>query len=116
MEPYMYVPMGAGTGLLIGLGVVNVVKYYDRKDSLINDVIAGKELSFPEKEAVPYRSLVSRAYDLAMSSFDIGENLANKRYRAGKFDDIIESRKAGTGSRKPHKVIHMHKYRKARTH
>ncbi len=80
IEDILIYGISTGTaGLAAGLALANTVSYIDRKKEIINDKV--RERIEPRKE--PYRSLLDKISDA-------GGDLAEKRYKKGKYDDIIK--------------------------
>ena len=85
MEPYIGETIGTVIGAIgLAIGSLNIGTYYGHKAIIIKEAINGREPLTESKEPV-YKSPLDRIYDL----LDFGPKLAEKRYKAGKFDKII---------------------------
>lgn len=79
MNPYIIAGSWFAGGVIVGLGINYTITYYLRKSDLINEAIEGKSL-IKEKH---YRSTLDKI-------LSFGQDLAEKRFKAGKFEKIVE--------------------------
>jgi len=74
------------------IGAFNLGTYSSSKSYFINESIKGRRaevLTLIENRKEPaYRTLIEKVFDL--SSFDFASDIAERRFKAGKFDKIIE--------------------------
>ena len=85
--------IGAGLGIgativATGICTYNLGKYEERKSFLIDSAVRGKHIDFSESNDV-YKNPMNRVFDL----IDFGSELADKRFKAGEFDQKIKSLK-----------------------
>ncbi len=85
------VPISAITTLLAGIALFNFGVYYGTKDELINRAINGDDITFKETVNPEYKSPVSKLIETMSPSLCVGDDIANKRFQGGRFNDIIES-------------------------
>jgi hypothetical protein len=85
-SPIILITVGVVGG---SIGAYNLGTYLGRVGVLVNEAIKGREPLTESKEPA-YKSRIDKMFDF----LDFGSKLADKRYKAGKFDELIASYKA----------------------
>ena len=81
------VALGVYILIFVGVGSCNFGGYIQKKGSLVNKAIKGETINLGIDEPI-YRTLIDKTRELLTGVS--GYRLAEKRFKTGKFDDIIK--------------------------
>ncbi len=74
----------------IGIGAFNKGVYDETKKRLINKAINGEIIDLTESKKPVYRPMLEKIIGSSLAFLSFGERLAEKKFKAGKFNNIIE--------------------------
>lgn len=93
MEEIKFTTIGVYVCIVVGIGSCNLGAYQERKSFLINQKIRGEQISLgiDEPTSRTYRTLDQKLGKGIENLFteNFGIRLAEKRFKEGKFDEII---------------------------
>lgn len=97
MEKITFANMGVYICIVVGIGSCNLGGYQERKSTLINRKIREEQiyLEIGKPTSRPYRTLDQKLIKSVENLFteNFGARLAEKRFKEGKFDEIVEKYK-----------------------